>query len=136
MNTNNKLLTPPPTEKIYTQLPILEKLLAAYKIWQKFLPNIPRLSRYTLAKRIDNLFLELLESILILGYSGKLIKNKIIHSASRKLDLLKFLFRVGWEIKAIDNKKYINISKSLTEIGKMLGGWQKQIKNTPPEKEE
>lgn len=41
--------------------------------------------------------------------------------------MLKFFLRVAWEIKSLDNKKYIIISEHLEEIGKMLGGWQKQF---------
>jgi len=32
-----------------------------------------------------------------------------------------------WEIKALDNKKFILLSEKLNEIGKMLGGWSKQV---------
>jgi hypothetical protein len=42
--------------------------------------------------------------------------------------LLKFFLQVAWEIKALDNKKYIRLSEKLDEIGKMLGGWLKSIK--------
>ena len=31
-----------------------------------------------------------------------------------------------WEIKCLDNKKYITLSLKLDEVGKMLGGWQGQ----------
>jgi len=43
--------------------------------------------------------------------------------------LLKFFLRISWEIKAVDNKKYIALSERLDEIGKMLGGWIKTTKN-------
>jgi len=32
-----------------------------------------------------------------------------------------------WETKSYDNKKYINLSIKLDEIGKNLGGWSGQI---------
>ncbi|KKS35386.1 MAG: hypothetical protein UU95_C0001G0001, partial [Parcubacteria group bacterium GW2011_GWC2_42_12] len=39
----------------------------------------------------------------------------------------------AWELKAIDNKKFAELAALLVEIGRMLGGWQKQlIKETPP----
>lgn len=43
--------------------------------------------------------------------------------AVAKLDVLKFLLNVAWEVKDIDNKKYIALSEPLTEIGKMSGAW-------------
>jgi len=48
--------------------------------------------------------------------------------ASVKLDLLKFFLQIAWEIKSLDNKKYILLSERLNEIGKMLGGWIKALK--------
>lgn len=32
-----------------------------------------------------------------------------------------------WETKSLDNKKYINLSTPLAEVGKMLGGWNGQL---------
>ena len=40
--------------------------------------------------------------------------------------MLKFFLQISWEIRALDDKKYIALSGYLTEIGKMLGGWIKQ----------
>jgi hypothetical protein len=51
-----------------------------------------------------------------------------LKTASTKLDMLKFFLQLSWEIKALDNKKYITISEKLNEIGKMLGGWIKALK--------
>ena len=48
-----------------------------------------------------------------------------------KLDLLKLFLQIAWEIKGIDTKKYIILSEKLAEIGKMLGGWHKQVKQDP-----
>ena len=51
----------------------------------------------------------------------------IIKKASLKLDLLKFFIQIAWELKAIDNKKFAELSSPLIEIGRMLGGWQRQL---------
>jgi hypothetical protein len=50
-----------------------------------------------------------------------------IKLAIRKTDTVKILLMVLWETKSIDNKKYVELSEPLNEIGKMLGGWQGQI---------
>ena len=43
---------------------------------------------------------------------------------------------VLWESKSLEDKKYINLSVKLEEIGKNLGGWNGQlarsINKTPP----
>jgi len=40
---------------------------------------------------------------------------------------------VLWETKSVDNKKYIELSTRLNEIGKMTGGWNGQLskQNSP-----
>jgi len=109
-------------------LPIIQKLIVIYKLWHDFLPSFPKTSRYTLGSKIDSLFIETTEAIVIASYLPKKEKLSFVMKASTKLDLLKFFLQVAWEIKAIDNKKYITISERLDEIGKMLGGWNRQIK--------
>ena len=78
--------------------------------------------------KIDSLFLEVIENTIKAGYSDKLEKQIFLKRGSTKLDLLKFFLQIAWEIKSLDNKKYIKLSEKLDEIGKMLGGWIKAIK--------
>ena len=116
----------------HNNLPILVKAATEYKLWHGFLESFPRLSRYTLGARIDGLFVETIELILIASYSQRQEKLKIVERAGQKLDLLKFFLQTSWELKALDNKKYLAISNPLTEVGKMLGGWRKQLANEAP----
>jgi len=41
--------------------------------------------------------------------------------------LIKLLLQLAWEIKALDNKKYAVLAEKFAEIGKMLGGWKRQL---------
>jgi hypothetical protein len=43
------------------------------------------------------------------------------------MDIAKFFLQIAWEIKALDTKKYILISEQLNEVGRMLGGWSRQL---------
>lgn len=54
-------------------------------------------------------------------------KSDLLFQASSKLELLKLLVRLCFEIKAISNKQYLALESSLQEIGKMLGGWIKSV---------
>jgi len=45
-----------------------------------------------------------------------------------KTDTLKILIRLAKEVKALDNKKYIQLEQELQELGKMIGGWMRSIK--------
>jgi hypothetical protein len=84
--------------------------------------------------KIDNLFIETTEYILTASRLSKEQKLPFLQKASSKLDTLKFFLQIAWEIKSLDNNKYIILSEHLNEIGKMLGGWTRQfrIEKTPP----
>ena len=119
------LITPPPGRV----LPVLQKLVAAYKLWHEYLPHFPKTSRYTLGEKIDSLFVEIVEYIVFASYLSKQDKLPYLKKATLKIDVLKFFLQVSWEIKALDTKKYITLSAHLDEIGRMLGGWRKGLEN-------
>jgi len=78
------------------------------------------------------LFTDVIELILTASFAARANKLPIVQKASIKLDTLKYFLQMAWELKVLDNKKYIGISTPLVEAGKMLGGWQRQlIKETP-----
>lgn len=108
---------------------IIQKLIAAYKLWHEFVPHIPKTSRYTLGAKIDNLFIETSELIFTASHLNKEQKLPYLQKASAKLDILKFFLQIIWEIKILDNKKYIALSECLNEIGRMLGGWIKGLES-------
>ena len=104
-----------------------------YKEWQSALTNIPRLSRYTLGAKIDLLFCETLELILLASYTPRDRKLPIIHQASAKFDSLKFFLQLSWELKLLDNRKYQSIATPLIGVGKVLGGWITSFKTKASE---
>ena len=77
--------------------------------------------------KIDSLFVEIIEILYEAQYATFRRKQPYLDKASSKLDTLKFFLQILWEIDGIDNKKYIHLSKHIDEIGKMLGGWMKEI---------
>ena len=79
--------------------------------------------------KIEGLFADLIEYSYTAGYLPKTEKLPFISQAINKLNLLNFFLQIAWELKAIDNNKYQNISLLLNEIGRMLGGWRNKIKN-------
>ena len=82
------------------------------------------------------LFLEVVEFVFLASSSEISRKSIYLEKAIKKFDLLKFLLRIAWEIKALDSKKYAVLSEVLDEIGRMLGGWlKKAVKETPSKSE-
>ncbi len=110
-----------------TNLTIIQKLIQTYKLWDEFKNHFPKKSRYTLGAKIDTIFVDTIELLFIASYLGKEQKFPYLQKAGGKIDLLKFFLQIAWELKVIDNNKYITLSRQLDEIGKMLGGWIKGL---------
>jgi hypothetical protein len=79
------------------------------------------------------LFLEAIEYIFLASYTHTSEKQILLNKGISKVDLIKLLLQLSWEIKALDNKKYAVLAEKFSEIGKMLGGWKKQLINKTPE---
>lgn len=112
-------------------IPIIAKLNEAYKLWHSFLIHLPKITRYTLGEKIDNLFTGCLEIALLASYRPKDKKMELIEQLNAKFDTLKFFIKLLWEIKEIDTNKLTTLSIPLTEVGRMIGGWMKLFKENP-----
>lgn len=122
-------LAPPPR-----LIPVVLKLKDTYGIWQDYLTHFPKANRFTIGSKIDTLFLEAIESAFLASYTHTAEKMTLLSTGISKVDLVKLLLQLCWEIKAMDNKKYIHLSERFGEIGKMLGGWKKQLISKTPER--
>jgi len=120
----NPLIPPPQT----FGLKLIGELVAIYKFWHGFFPHFPKDSRHTLGAKIDFSLLDATELIIRASYSNKVEKLISLKRASFKIDLLKFFLQVAWEIKSLDNKRYIFLSEKVNDAGKMLGGWIRSLK--------
>ncbi len=101
-------------------------------VWIGITPHISKSARYTIGSRIENNFLNLLELSYITYFTEKEKKSEKISECILVLDTLKFLTSVAWEGKLISNSHYKSIAVKLEEVGRMLGGWKKNLEN--PEK--
>ena len=109
------------------------KLKDAYGLWQSYLTHFPKQNRYTLGNKIDNVFLLAIEYCFLASYAGKDTKLVHLERCISRVDLLKLLLQLAWEIRALDTQKYTILSEQLQEVGRMLGGWRKGLekKNSP-----
>ena len=108
-------------------LSILQHLINCYKAWFEIYAHIPKSAKYTLGEKIDSIFLEVIELIFISQYLKKEQKLPALQKANTKFDALKFFLQLLWETKCISTKQYGFLSEKLGEVGKMLGGWLKQL---------
>jgi len=115
---------------------VLVRAKSAYQLWHSSIVNLNRIDRYTIGAQIDSIFLSLLELIFRGCFAyDKFEKLSLVSQAIAKTDLLKFFLQLGWEQKTINNKSYGALILLLDEVGRMLGGWRKNlVEKTPAHK--
>ena len=116
------MITPP------QHLPtVITKQKEAYQYWLILHRDFPKTERFNLGQKISVLFINILEMTFTASYfppDQKIIELEKIIS---RLDILKFFIQLAWENKLIPNKKFIELSEKLEEIGRQLGGWKKGL---------
>ncbi len=78
------------------------------------------------------MFLDAIEHCFLASYAVEDKKIEKLEKTISRVDLLKLLLQLAWGIHALDNKKYIHLGGLLSEVGKMLGGWNKSLKKKTP----
>ena len=116
----------------------MERIKSAYLLWHEYHSTLPKIHRYSLGNKIDDLYIESMGAVSAATFLAREEKMPYVRLATRKNDTLKLLLMILWETKSLDTKKYAVLSERMGEIGKMLGGWNGQLKkqNSPARAEE
>jgi len=109
-------------------IPIIHKTYELYRTLHEIKKSIPKMERYTLWQRSENTALDILEGILRVGYLQQEKRPEQLIQVSAQVDLLRVFLRLSLDVKAINQKKYIGLQQAIDEIGRMLGGWMKSLK--------
>jgi len=86
--------------------------------------KFPKRVRFTFADRIDNLALDIAEDLIEARYSGD--KQAILRRANLRLEKLRILLRLSHRLRYLPHQGYEHASRSVNEVGRMLGGWIKE----------
>jgi hypothetical protein len=90
--------------------------------------KIPRVHRFTLGERIENLVFEVLESLVEAKYGRE--KLAPLNRANLALEKLRFLVRICKDFRYLNIRRYEYLSGRINEVGKLVGGWIHQQKGT------
>ena len=125
--------TPPPRKVIHsldkvTDASIIHKTYRLYVAAYGMTQDLPKKDRYTLGQKIENNLLEILELLFLANSKRDAGKLPTLYEVDTKLQMMKMLIRLAYDVKAISQPRYLSLQKDLQEIGKMLGGWIKSIK--------
>jgi four helix bundle protein len=116
-----------------TQSPIFTKT-SNFLLWlMQHTEKFPKSERFRLAKRIEDSSFEFYEDLIRAVKSSD--KRRFLLAADLELDKVRLYIRLSHARRLTNHEQYLFAAESLTEIGKLLGGWLKtvpQIKGSNP----
>lgn len=110
-------------------IPIFKKTYELYKSLHQLRIKVSKQDRHTLWQRLENSTLEALEGILRASSMSKNEKLPILKEVSHNLNVTRVFIRLAKDTEVIDFTKYDDFQNKIDEIGRMLGGWIKQVKS-------
>ncbi|MBI4158518.1 MAG: four helix bundle protein [Candidatus Yanofskybacteria bacterium] len=112
--------------------PLFQAAYKLYLAWHVRCQLIPKKERFAIGQKTENLLLELMMSI-VTAYHTKspALKRETLFKANSIMECVKIIMRLAKDIKALDQRWYIEYERRLQEMGKMLGGWIRQTQNSP-----
>ena len=115
-------------EIAFNEIAIIHKTYKFYLYLHKTVETIPKQDRFTIGLRCENVTLDILEMLYEANAKHGQNRLTVMQSLDLKLKIIQALIKALFDIKAIDDKKFLSLSEPLIEIGKMLGGWIKTTK--------
>ena len=109
-------------------IPIIHKAYELYRSLHELEKAIPKMDRFTLWQKCENALLKVLEGLIYVGYIPPDSRLQQLTKISADVDMLRVFLRLSFDTKAITDKKYIALQEQLGEIGRMLGGWMKSMR--------
>ena len=102
-----------------------------YELLQWLLPRcerFPKAQRFVLTKRLEDATLDFQEALFLANaHSGRTRLNHL-QTADAHLNKLRLYLRLVHQWQWLTAGQYEHVSKLVTEIGKLLGGWLRQTK--------
>lgn len=104
--------------------------MQAYDLLKTAIPvlnGFPRNYKFTLGDRLQNHLTDLLEDIVEATYLPAAEKRPVLQAINRRLEKIRFLFRLAYESGLYNSTKYQLFAQQIDEIGRMVGGWIKSL---------
>lgn len=114
------------------QTPLFQAVYRLYVAWHVRCETIPKKDRFTIGQKTESLLLEVL-TLVVTAYHTKepSLKKEVLFKANTSLECAKITIRLAKDVKALEQRWYVDYEGRLQEIGKMMGGWMRQTQNSP-----
>ena len=84
--------------------------------------NFPKKQKFLLGDRIGNLALDVAEDIIVIQFSKQDYKKEKIKEFNLKLEILRDLMRLAWQMKFLSHKSFLFQESKIDEVGRMVYG--------------
>jgi hypothetical protein len=102
--------------------------LPIFVVWMDFVKwlfpvteKLPRRVRFSLADRMNNLSLDVVEDLVEARYAKK--KVTTLKRANLRLEKLRILLRLCHDFRYVSYNTYEHGLRAINEAGRMMGGW-------------
>ena len=107
--------------------PIIVKSYTLTLWYIRKIEKFPTNHRFTLGEKIQNSLLELLLILSDAVYSKN--KKELLLQANKEIERLRLLSKLLDDLSLLSTQNSRFVGFSLNEIGQMIGGWMKALKN-------
>lgn len=87
--------------------------------------QFPRSQKFLLGDRLQNAALSVLESLIEATYSRR--PESPLARANLDLEKLRVLFRLAYDLRHLDGRRYEFAARSVDEVGRLVGGWRRAM---------
>src|SRR5271168_2257342 len=87
--------------------------------------KFPRNHRFVLGERIERNLYDLLEILIRAKYTRN--RQDLLEQANLTLEILRFQVRLAKDLQCLKVESYGFAAKAIDEIGKLVGGWLKNV---------
>jgi hypothetical protein len=85
------------------------------------LDKFPRLRRFTLGERLEQVLLDVLELLIAAAYTRA--KQPALQRANPRLQVARHLWRLAHELEAVSIRRYAHGAGLMDDLGRQVGGW-------------
>jgi len=107
------------------QLPIVTRWLDLTAWLLETTARIPRQWRHSLAHRLDEEALQVLLLLTEAAYRRR--KMEVLREVNLRLTRLRMLLEVAHQVRAVSPGAHERAVLAVDEVGRMLGGWMKEV---------
>lgn len=90
--------------------------------------SFPKNQRFIFGTRLADRALRILELLVEAAYSPRKRKAELLEQVNLELAVLRWLVRMAKERGLLSLRQYEYACERLTECGRMVGGWLKQVR--------